>query len=87
MRTLDDLLATGGTIDKFIGDCVMAFWNAPLDDPDHAAHAVAAARRMPAEMAALNDTLQREAVAVPIAIGIGINVVVGILAMRGGRVG
>jgi adenylate cyclase len=67
------VLATGGTIDKFIGDCVMAFWNAPLDDPDHAAHAVEAARRMLAETAALNEQLQREGMASPIAIGIGIN--------------
>ncbi|OWJ64699.1 adenylate/guanylate cyclase domain-containing protein [Inquilinus limosus] len=67
------VLATGGTIDKYIGDCVMAFWNAPLDDPDHAAHAVEAARRMLADIAALNETLQREGMAGPIAIGIGIN--------------
>ncbi len=67
------VLATGGTIDKFIGDCVMAFWNAPLDDPDHAAHAIEAARRMLAEMAALNEALRQEGVAGPIAVGIGIN--------------
>ena len=32
----DAVLAHGGTVDKYIGDGIMAFWNAPLDDPDHA---------------------------------------------------
>lgn len=40
-----ELLAAGATIDKYIGDAVMAFWNAPRRDPDHAAHACAAALR------------------------------------------
>jgi adenylate cyclase len=72
------VLAAGGTIDKYIGDCVMAFWNAPLEDPEHARHAAGAALNMLAAMEMLNAELASESVAAgrtlpKIDVGIGIN--------------
>ena len=55
------VLGCKGTIDKYIGDCIMAFWNAPLDDPEHAAHACRAALGMHAEIRRLNAVLAEEA--------------------------
>jgi adenylate cyclase len=45
----------GGTIDKYMGDCVMAFWGAPLSDPEHARHALEAALAMQTEIPRLNE--------------------------------
>ena len=50
----DVVRAHRGTLDKYIGDAVMAFWGAPLDDPDHARHAVLAALAMRARLPALH---------------------------------
>jgi adenylate cyclase len=57
----DKVLGHNGTIDKYIGDCLMAFWNAPLDDPDHAPNAVAAALDMLEATRRLNEELAEEA--------------------------
>jgi class 3 adenylate cyclase len=54
------VLKSGGTIDKYIGDCLMAFWNAPLDDEDHASHACQAAMEMLATVDPLNEELAGE---------------------------
>jgi adenylate cyclase len=65
-----------GTIDKYIGDCIMAFWNAPLDDPDHVKNAVQAAQAMRNKLVELNRLWQTEAayrVFLPVRVGIGIN--------------
>jgi adenylate cyclase len=72
------IMARRGTIDKYMGDCVMAFWNAPLDDPAHADHACATALAMLAELEQINAQLATEAAAEDrpfqqLHIGIGIN--------------
>jgi class 3 adenylate cyclase len=63
----------GGTVDKFIGDAVMAFWGAPIPVPDHARRAVAAALEMRAELAALNARWRERGVPVELRIGIGVH--------------
>ncbi len=72
----DAILETGGTIDKYMGDAIMAFWNAPLDDPDHAANACRAVQAMRHRLADLNRDLVAEFPALGdggIRIGIGLN--------------
>jgi adenylate cyclase len=71
-RMVEILLAHGGTLDKFIGDAVMGFWNAPAPDDDHARHAVACAIEMIHETARLRERWTAEGKAA-IRIGIGIN--------------
>jgi adenylate cyclase len=74
----DIVLAHGGTIDKYMGDCVMAFWGAPSDDPAHARRAFDAAQAM---LAAMEDVDRRfrailaaEVDLPPVEIGISIGI-------------
>jgi len=72
------ILDRQGTIDKYMGDAIMAFWNAPMTDPDHAANACRAALEMRARLTALNADWRRAAEAkgrawTDVAIGIGLN--------------
>jgi len=74
----DMILARNGTIDKYMGDCIMAFWNAPLDDADHVVHACDSALAMFSALEGLNADIKAEREAagelfLPIIIGIGLN--------------
>jgi adenylate cyclase len=61
-----------GTIDKYMGDCVMAFWGAPVDSPEHAALAVKTAMEMAHEVRKINE--EHRAKGMPeIGVGIGLN--------------
>ena len=71
-KMTDVIIKNGGTIDKFMGDCIMAFWNAPIDDPRHERHAIEAAIEMQEELEMLNADLIAEGLP-EIRIGIGIN--------------
>jgi adenylate cyclase len=70
------LLARKATLDKYIGDAILAFWNAPLDDPDHPANAARAALEMVEKIKILNASEGESGNAVwpgEVRIGIGIN--------------
>jgi adenylate cyclase len=72
------ILARKGTIDKYMGDAIMAFWNAPLDDKEHQLNACEAALDMLTRIAELNEVRQAEAKEgghpyIPINVGVGLN--------------
>jgi len=62
----------GGTVDKYIGDAIMAFWGAPLADPEHALHAVQAATAMRKKMVVLSNDMMARGYP-ELKIGVGIN--------------
>jgi adenylate cyclase len=72
------ILARKGTIDKYMGDAIMAFWNAPLDDREHQVNACEAALDMLERIDVLNNEREIEAQGgghpyIPINVGVGLN--------------
>ena len=66
------ILKNGGTIDKFMGDCIMAFWNAPLECKDHAHKAVITAKEIEEAADEFIEELEKEGLP-RIDVGVGIN--------------
>ncbi len=67
---VDVVFRHGGSLDKFIGDCIMAIWGAPLDDADHARHAVACALDMADTLQAFKRELGAEHIDFDVGIGL-----------------
>ena len=74
------VLSHGGTLDKYIGDAIMAFWNAPLDQPDHADRAIACGRNMLAQLPDINSRLTAD-INLPHDLDIGIGIATGMVVV------
>jgi adenylate cyclase len=82
------ILARKGYIDKYMGDAIMAFWNAPLDDKQHEINACEAAIDMLEKIDEVNKEREREAadggrVYIPLNVGIGLNTGMGVVGNMG----
>jgi adenylate cyclase len=69
-RQVEVVFRHGGSLDKFIGDAIMAFWGAPLDDPGHAEHSVACALDMADELLAFREELGAAGAGFDVGIGL-----------------
>ena len=74
LTTMSQIIRGGyhGTLDKYIGDAIMAFWGAPVDDPEHARHGVLAGIAMQKECQALNERFHARGWP-KLKIGVGLN--------------
>lgn len=84
----DVIIEQKGYIDKYMGDAIMAFWNAPLDDTEHQVHACEAAIRMLEKIDVVNKEREQEAadgghVYIPLNVGIGLNTGIGVVGNMG----
>ena len=82
------ILARKGYIDKYMGDAIMAFWNAPLDDREHEINACNAAIDMLEKIEEVNKEREEEAVEgghpfLPLNVGVGLNTGVGVVGNMG----
>jgi adenylate cyclase len=82
------ILAHKGYVDKYMGDAIMAFWNAPLDDKEHEINACAAAIDMLEKIDEVNKERKQEAtdgghVYIPLNVGIGLNTGIGVVGNMG----
>jgi len=68
----EKILVNNGTLDKYIGDAQMAFWNAPLDDKDHALNAVKTGLEMLDDLDRFNQEITKEGIPA-FGMGLGIN--------------
>ena len=66
------IIENEGTLDKYIGDCIMSIWNAPLDDKEHAIHAVKSAMEILHDLEKFNKEIESEGIP-PFGMGLGIN--------------
>lgn len=84
----DVIIEEKGYVDKYMGDAIMAFWNAPLDDAKHQVNACEAAVRMLEKIDVVNKERKQEAadgghVYIPLNVGIGLNTGIGVVGNMG----
>lgn len=84
----DVIIEEKGYVDKYMGDAIMAFWNAPLDDAEHQLNACEAAIRMLEKIDVVNRQREQEAadgghVYIPLNVGIGLNTGIGVVGNMG----
>ncbi|MDA9501972.1 CHASE2 domain-containing protein [Bradyrhizobium sp. CCBAU 11357] len=84
----DVIIERKGYIDKYMGDAIMAFWNAPLDDAEHEINACEAAIQMLEQIDEVNKEREQEAadgghVYIPLNVGIGLNTGIGVVGNMG----